>query len=307
VMPSALFLSLALLLSTPASQSVRHFKQAPTSQFPRQVLERDLCGEEVQDCWENFLTEGSLWAGDVNGDGADELMVFPGGGWVGAGGEWYFLYEKRGKDWVSLTNGPNDDDDEDGWFTLHPRFDILPVVRNGYHDLRVAADLCVKWDGKEYVDYDPADYHSLNPVWFNNRDSHDAETFWAIHYAGHDKVIFTPQWFPISLGDFDRGRLRPGTVLPEHYLGLELNDRKEHIRWYAPRKGGVWGIRGNQVFFLAPQVSETAESVGDLKIDGDWLLGSGIGASRPSIRYNRRTHELILDPHDYDDAESPDK
>jgi len=310
-MPSAFFLSLALLLSSPASPSVRHFKKAPTSRFPRQVVERDFCQEEEQHCWENFLSQGSLWAGDLNGDGTDELLVFPGDDWWGSGGKWYFLYEKRGKDWVSLTKDANDHDSEDGWFTPHPRFDILPAARNGYHDLRVAADLCMKWDGKEYVDYDPGDYHSLNPVWFNNRDSYDAEIFWAIHYAGHDKVIFTPQWFPISPGEFptldQRRRLRRSLPFPEHYLGLELNDPKEHVRWYALNKGGVWAIRGNQVFFLAPQVSDTFESIDDLKIDGDWLLGSGMAASRPSIRYNRRTHELILDPHDYDDVDSPDK
>ena len=73
-------------------------------------------------------------------------------------------------------------------------------------------------------------------------------------------------------------------------------------------KGGVWAVRGNQAFFLAPQVSETFESVEDLKFDGDWLLGSGIGAIesqviRPSIGYNRRTHELILDRHDTDDPD----
>jgi len=305
VTPSAFFLSLALLLSFPASQPVQHFKKAPTSQFPREVVERDFCKDQEQDCWERFLRDGSLWAGDVNGDGAAEFLVFPGDGWQGSGGSWYYLYEKRGKDWVSLAKETNDQD-FDGWFTLHPRFDILPAVRNGYHDLRVAAAVCMKWDGKEYVDYDPADYHSLDPGWFNSRDSNDAEIFWAIRYAGHDKIIFRPQWFPISQGDFPtRDQLERLNPLPEHYLGVELNDPKEHIRWYAVHKGGVWAVRGTQVFFLAPQVSEALEGVGDLKIDRDWLLG--MGASRPSIRYNRRTHDLILDRHDYDDADSPDK
>jgi hypothetical protein len=198
--------------------------------------------------------------------------------------------------------------------SLSIRFDILPAVRHGYHDLRVAADMCMKWNGQDYVNYDAEDYHRLNPGWFNKRDSHDAEIFWAIHYAGHDKVIFTPQWFPISPGDFltldQLGRLRRRTP-PEHYLSVELNDPKEHVRWYALHKGGVWAIRGNQAFFLAPQVSETFESVEDLKIDGDWLLGSGMGIDesqvpRPSIRYNRRTDELILNSHDYD-VDSPDR
>ena len=231
-MPSAFFLSLALLLTSPASQSVRHFRKAPTSQFPRQVLERDLCDKEEHDCWENFLKDGSLWTGDVKGDGAEELFVFSSNGWEGSGGRWYFLYEKRGKDWVSLAKHPDGDVWEDGWFTPYPRFDILPAVRNGYHDLRVAADWCMKWNGKAYIDYDPADYHSLNPAWFNNRDSYDAEIFWAIRYAGHDKVIFTPQWFPIAPDDFPHTlhQLGLGSRPPEHYLHLELNDPKEHVR-----------------------------------------------------------------------------
>jgi hypothetical protein len=79
---------------------------------------------------------------------------------------------------VSLTKDPNDHDPEDGWFTTHPRSDILPPVHHGYHDLRVAADMCMKWDAKKYVVYDPADYHSLNPSWFDSRDSHEAEIFW---------------------------------------------------------------------------------------------------------------------------------
>lgn len=313
--PSAFVLSLVLLLSPSASQPVRHFGKIPISHFPRSVIERDFCSREEQECWEDFLTQGSLWTGDVNSDGANELLVFPGSNWAGSSGQWYFLYEKHGKDWVSLTKDPNDHDSEDGWFTLHPRFDILPAVRNGYHDLRVAADMCMKWNGRNYVNYDPADYHRLNPAWFNNRDSYDAEIFWAIHYAGQDKIIFSPQWFPVTQDDFLKlGRpwhLRRTGRFPERLVGVELDDPKEHLRWYALHKGGVWAVRGGRAFFLAPQVSEVFESVEELKIDGDWLLGSGVGIDesqvpRPSIRYNRRTHELILNSHDYD-LDSPDR
>ena len=83
---SAFFLSLALFLWPLASQPVRHFNEIPISQFPRTVVDRDFCSREEQDCWENFLAQGLLWAADVNGDGIDELLVFPGGDWVGAGG-----------------------------------------------------------------------------------------------------------------------------------------------------------------------------------------------------------------------------
>lgn len=119
----------------------------------------------------------------------------------------------------------------------------------------------------------------------------------------------SPQWFPISPDDFPHTfhQLGLGNGPPEHYLYLELNDPKEHVRWYALRKGGIWAIRGSRAFFLAPQVSDTFDRIDHLKIDGDWLLGSGSSASRPSVRYNRRTHELILDRHDYGDVDSPDR
>jgi hypothetical protein len=208
-----------------------------------------------QNCWQNFLTQGSVWAGDVNSDGAKELLVFPGNGWQGSGGSVYFLYEKRGKDWASLTKDPDNHDEEDGWFTLHPRFDILPVVRHRYHDLRAGAHVCREWDGRKYVEYDPADYHRLNPGWFNEGDSHDAEILWAIHYAGQDKIIFTPQWFPITQDDFVLlgHSPRSGSVSVLRPIGVELEDPQEHLLWYAVHKGGVWAVRSNQAFFLAPQ------------------------------------------------------
>jgi hypothetical protein len=150
---------------------------------------------------------------------------------------------------------------------------------------------------------------TLNPGWFNQADSHDAEIFWAIRYAGRDKTIFTPQWFPVTQDDFVLLDHSPhsGSVSAPRLAGVELEDPEEHLRWYALHKGGVWAVRGNRAFFLAPQVSEAFESVEDLRIDGDWLLGSGTGIDqsqvpRPSIRYNRRTHELILNRHDYEGA-----
>jgi len=164
--------------------------------------------------------------------------------------------------------------------------------------------MCIKWDGKEYVVYEPADYHSLSPSWFNDHDSREAEIFWAIRYSAHNKVIFAPQWFPVSGDDFvtlTSDHPRPSAPISEPRLvAAELDDPQENLRWYGLLKGGIWAVRGNQAFFLAPQVSETFENIERLKIDGDWLRGFGDSASQPSIRYNRHTHELILDRHDYE-------
>ena len=88
---SAFFLSLALLLFLSASPLVRHFKKVSTNQFPRAVVLRDFCLDKEPDCWENVQSQGSVWAGDVNGDGTNELLVFPGRDWVGSAGSWYFL------------------------------------------------------------------------------------------------------------------------------------------------------------------------------------------------------------------------
>jgi hypothetical protein len=96
-----------------------------------------------------------------------------------------------------------------------------------------------------------------------------------------------------------------------------LDDPQEHVRWIGTLKGGVWSIRGHRVFFLAPQLSDTFEGIGELKFEGDWLLAYDRTLSnaeeseivpedrvRPSIRYNRRTHELQIERHDHN-WESP--
>ena len=90
-----------------------------------------------------------------------------------------------------------------------------------------------------------------------------------------------------------------------------LDNPQEHVRWIGILKGGVWGIRGDRVFCLAPQLSDTFEGIESLRLKGDWLLAYGhtfsdAGESeivpkdlRPSIRYNRRTHELQIERHGY--------
>jgi hypothetical protein len=119
----------------------------------------------------------------------DAFLVNPSGDWRGTLGEWYFLYRRQGRVWTveKISRGK---DDENGWQTSHPRFDVLATARNGHHDLRVVVDGCLKWDGAKYVWYEPEDYRRLSPEWFNAADHREAEIFWAIRYAGLNTMRF---------------------------------------------------------------------------------------------------------------------
>jgi hypothetical protein len=310
-----LILWMALFFSSGSPSPVRRFSPVPISRFPQAVFLRDFCeGESLEECWAFFRDHGRVWAANIDEEYGDVLLVKPSGGWRGAAGEWYFLYGKQGNEWTSLEKGK----EEDGWQTWHPRFDVLPILRSGHHDLRVAVDGCLKWDGAKYVWYKPEDYHQLSSAWFNARDNNEAEIFWAIRYAGQGTISFEPQWFPLAKGDFltlegrPRGRV---TVIDPRVVGETLDDPQEHVRWVGLIKGGVWGIRGDRAFLLAPQLSETFDGIGSLRFDGDWLLAYGtmvdveknvsdversIGQVRPSIRYNRRSHELHIERHDWE-------
>jgi hypothetical protein len=184
------------------------------------------------------------------------------------------------------------------WNTLRARFDILPVVRQGFHDLRIEVDHCLKWDGKRYIDYDSEDYARLKPEWFDTGSSNEAELFWKIRYAGRKSIQFEPLWFTVSPQEFNRP--------PQSYMGFPVRvvefpklpyvsrrDLRFNIRWLSFFKGGVWGVRGNQAFLLVPQPSYLGAP--RLELRGDWLLIYGEleeSDGHPNIRYNRRTHEI---------------
>src|SRR5215469_8054796 len=137
------------------------------------------------ECWTGFQEVRRVWAADVNGDGSEELLVMPGHDFVGSGGWWFFLYQGRGANWTSIASPWQEDQEGSGaWQTRRPRFDVLPRTRNGYHDLRIEIDSCLKWDDTKYVEYAPEDYRELSPQWFNAADNHEAEIFWAIPYSG---------------------------------------------------------------------------------------------------------------------------
>jgi hypothetical protein len=189
-------------------------------------------------------------------------------------------------------------DRESEWNTLRARFDILPVLRQGYHDLRIEVDHCLKWDGKHYVDYGVDDYAQLPMDWFDSSDSHEAELFWKIRYRGRNVLQFEAMWFSISRKEFDKPS--------QPYMGFPIRvvefpklpyiaraDPDYDLRWLSFFKGGLWGVRGDRAFLLVPQPSYLGAP--QLELSGDWLLIYGEveePQGPPIIRYNRRTHEL---------------
>lgn len=290
------------LLASSISSPVAHFRPVKKSQLPKSFF-RYLCHEskdhaERAVCIQNFNREGSVWAADVNNDGVDEIIV-DAGDMPGTEGPSWEIVQLRGEDWVSLACLEPDEGCDPWWNSLHARFDILPVTRDGYHDLRIDVDRCLKWDGHHYVDYDDSDYHRLNQGWFDAKDSREAELFWKIQYSGEDVIQFQPLWFPISQEEFSRPL--------QHYIGLparvtefpkltceSLRDPDQSLIWVSFCRAGVWGLRGDHAFLLVPRPSYLGAS--RLELHGDWLYVYGEvdedTDTRPTYTYNRRTGEL---------------
>jgi len=174
----------------------------------------------------------------------------------------------------------------------------LPIIRKGYHDLRIEVDHCLKWDGKHYIDYDFIDYTRLHADWFDTSDSHEAELFWMMRYQEGRSIQFDPQWFTVSAQEFNRPVQAymsfPVRVLEFPKLPYEsLQDPDLGLKWLSFFKGGVWGVKGDRAFLLVPQPSYLGAQ--RLELHGDWLFIYGeLEESRgsPDVRYNRRTHEL---------------
>ena len=303
---------------------VRHFVEVAFDRFPKSVISRDFCDDpgEASECWRDLRSSARVWAGDVNGDHIDELILFPGWQATGSGGRSYYLYQRHGRIWQSIVMAGDTagamDGDPDGWFTDRPRFEILPITRSGYRDLRIAVNDCLKWSNGKYVDYDPADYAALVPAWFDDADPHQAEIFWAIGHPGTESSRFEPQWFPMSPAFFleqpqtSPNRRQEQAMLKEwqndggfpRLVRAAVDDAARHIRWVSLQRAGVWGIHGDRAFLLVPRPSYLG--VCTLTIKGDWLLGYETclledEPSEPEIRYNLRTHELqITTPEDWE-------
>jgi hypothetical protein len=290
------------LLGSSNSSPVTHFRPFKKSQLPEsffQYLCRETKGQtERKVCIQNFIRTGSAWAGDVNNDGVDEFIV-DAGDVPGTEGPSWEVIQLRGKNWVSLACLDPNEGCEPLWNSLHARFDILPITRHGYHDLRIEVDRCLKWDGHYYVEYDDSDYPRLNKVWFDVNDSREAELFWKIQYSGEDVIQFRPLWFPVSQEEFSRP--------VQHYMGLpvrviefpkltceSLSDLDQGVNWVSFCRAGVWGVRGDHAFLLVPRPSYLGASRLELRGDSLYIYGevNEETDAQPTIIYNRRTGEL---------------
>lgn len=193
--------------SQPSSTQVQHFVALSFDNVPDSVIKRDFCDEGDKECLHDIRSEGRAWAADIDGDGIRELIIWGGSRTSGSAGMRFSLYRAQA-DWKQIARATENDDRSDascevsydpGWFTDRPRLDILPRSHKGYKDLRVAVDLCLKWDGQAYIPYEPADYKALSPLWFDDKDPREAEIFWKIRYAhSAGTVRFEPQWFSIT-------------------------------------------------------------------------------------------------------------
>jgi len=285
---------------------VRHFVEVAFDRFPQSVIKRDFCNEpdDRSGCWRDIRSTGKVWAGDVNGDHIDELILFPGVRAAGSGGRNYYLYQRQGTNWQSIVIA----DDSEGWFTDRPRFDILPITRSGYRDLRIAVNDCLKWSDGKYVLYDPADYAALEPTWFDATDPHQAEIFWAMGHAKTEASRLDPQWFPISPVFFSEhpGQKKPNRQQTQQIVAewhddgafprfviAAVDDGAQEIRWVSLQRACVWGIRRNRAFLLVLRPSYLG--VGTLTIS-DWLLGheTCVSEDELDVRYNLLTHELQI-------------
>jgi hypothetical protein len=263
-------LLLTSFLAVLQAVEVKQFQPTDKAAIPRALVESGtVCHEETSDqCWASFARMGDAWEGDVNDDGVAELLVFPGAPeWSGTGGLTHFLFEQREGDWVQIAR----------WISLYGPVQILPPIRQGYHDLRTGADQCMKWTGSLYSPYELADYGALAPEWFDATELREAPMFWKIRYAGLNRIHFEPQWFPGQ---------------PNWSVNVELDDPVYNLRWLATFKGGVYGQRGEDVFLLLPRPAYRGAE--KLTFEGEWLLIYG-GKIEPLARYNRCTGELQLE------------
>ena len=182
-----------LLLTSSSAQPVRHFQKLDKKSVPFTLFRdqhKTFDHEDATEASVAFLysAAGVAFAGDLNDDGTDELLIVPDDGTCGSSGCEFYLFGDKEGTWVALagTDGGIARDQSNG-------LDILPIVRRGYHDIRILDD-CVKWNGRRYVPYEPADYRQLSPDWFDHSDFWSAVILWRIECEGLQTIKIVPQW-----------------------------------------------------------------------------------------------------------------
>ncbi|MGB9067281.1 MAG: hypothetical protein WCC21_01820 [Candidatus Acidiferrales bacterium] len=211
---------------------------------------------------------GVAYAGDLNDDGIDEILMVPDNGTCRTIGCNLLPFGKEKGIWVPLAGAA-------GSIARAPSdgLDTLPTMRHGYHDIRILDD-CFKWNGRRYASCDDSDYRRLSPEWFDRSELWSAAILWRIECGGHRTIQFIPRWV---------------SGMTEGSSNAELDD---NIQWMATFRGGVYGISGTKSSLLL----HTPGHLGAEKLDfqGDLLLiyTQSADDAVAVASYNRRSKEL---------------
>ena len=269
-----LLLAMTMLAVVPAEKAVS-FNVVENDTVPQSLIDRiencDYDAAQADACRKEFLEKHNVWSGEVNGDGIDEFLVHPSAGWHGSGGYSVSLYKKEKDTWRSLF--------DEKFMVNSFHFQIVPILRRGYKDLRIGASGCYRWEGEHYVLCSAKEYGEWKPDYFDQSNWSNAGLFWEMRYQGKKSFKVKPHWFDnLPFLSLARRGILNGSV---------LEDSEYSIRWFILFRRGVWGVNGDRAFLLTPV------SARHLKIVEDWLIIEHFGAGEMHLsRYNRRTGRL---------------
>lgn len=258
------------------------FRKIGNRDVPPAAISAICYDERDAGCRQDFLENGEAYEVSVNATNEPALLIFGGNRFAGSGGETYALVQKLSTGWRKI--------ETEGWQIYHGlHLKKLSRTRDGYHDLRLGRTLCVKWDGKFYVEYEAMDYRELPEAMFDVNSIEDAELLWLIRYAGETEFQFEPRWMP-----------RPSDIKDQavnERARVDAEGKEGNFTTVAVFRGGVWGVRNEKAFLLLPRPAYLGAD--DLKVDHDWLIvyGDSCGFSTTETeiaRYNLRTGMLKI-------------
>lgn len=278
---------LLILLSQQSVAGPRYFHRLDKASLPPALRESlPYCEESRKECLRRFLSVGDAWAGDLNDDGKEEIIVFPGYG--GTGGQNAVLFEQRSNKWRVLLD----------YFSYDNRFLILPLARSGYHDLCLDDNHCFKWNKNIYVRYSARDYRKLLPANLETRSTDEATLRWMNRYAGKKSFHLAPDWYVVGKSSDLPERLGLVESKAKGVWAEQMNE-STGVHWVSVYKAGVWGVQGKRAFLLLPRAEHKGAE--RFEIEGDWLLiyVDGVVTEAPLgqsvvARYNRTTREMQI-------------